>query len=335
MAVQTTIVAATFENERDARRALDALKQAGFGYDQVGVATQGQGNVNLLNDLTDLGVPQDYASYYDQQYKDGRTVVSVRPDGRDDEAHDILHRYNGYDYEHQTGYTTGSTTTTDATAADNSISMAGRSNYATTDDTTTNYTTTDATTADNSTAMAGRSTYATTNDTVADRTDADYATDEYHQPRSLRLREERLNVSKDRVQAGEVGLHKDVVTEQKTVNVPVTHEEVVIERHAVTDGTVDNTPIGEGEVIRVPVSEEQVNVSKDTVVTGEVAIGKRAVQETQQVTDTVQREEARIDQQGDAIIHGSQNDTLHGGTTYNDDTTTRTDVDDTTSRGNL
>ena len=274
--------------------------------------------MNLLNDLTDLGVPQDYASYYDQQFKNGRTVVSVRPDGRDQEAHDIMHRYNGYDYEHQTGYTTGSTTTTDATTADNSISMAGRSNYTTTNDTPTNYTTADATTADNSTAMAGRSNYATTNDTVADRTDADYAADEYHQPRSLRLREERLNVGKDRVQAGEVNLHKEVVTEQKTVNVP--------ERHAVTDGTVDNTPIGEGETIRVPVSEEQVNVSKDTVVTGEVAIGKRAVQETQQVTDTVRREEARIDQQGDAIIHGSDNDNLHTGTT---------DVDNTTDRGNL
>lgn len=301
MATHTAIVAAAFENERDARRALDALKQAGFGYDQVGVATQGQGNVNLLNDLSDLGVSRDFASYYDQEYKNGRTIVSVRPDGRDSEAHDILHRYNGYDYEHQSGYTQSSSYATDQTA----------------------------TTAATDTVTTGTAAnYATTNDRVTDRTDADYASDEFHQPRSLRLREERLNVSKERVQAGEVDLHKEVVTEQKTVNVPVTHEEVVIERHAVTDGQVDNAPIGEGEVIRVPVSEEQVNVSKDTVVTGEVAIGKRAVQETQQVTDTVRREEARIDQQGNPIVHGSQNDTLH-----ND--TTRTDIDNTTNRGNL
>ncbi|GAC1460190.1 MAG: hypothetical protein PVSMB2_19830 [Ktedonobacteraceae bacterium] len=100
----------------------------------------------------------------------------------------------------------------------------------------------------------------------------------------------------------------------------------MIERHAVTDGRVDNTPIGEGETIRVPVSEEQVSVSKNTVVTGEVAVGKRTVEETQQVTDTVRREEARIDQQGNAIIHGSQNDNLHGDTT---------NVDDTANRGNL
>ena len=272
MAVQTSIVGGVFQNESDARRALDALKQAGFGYDQVGVATQGQKNVNLQRDLTDLGVANDFASYYDQQYKSGNTVVSVRPDGRDQEAHDILHHYGAYDYEHQTGYTQ---TNVDAAHA-----------------------------------------------AVADRTATDYAQDEFHQPRSLRLREERLNVSKEQVQAGEVELHKEVVSQQQTVNVPVTHEEVVIERHAVTGGQIDNTPIGEGETIRVPVSEEQVNVSKNTVVTGEVAIGKRAVQETQQVTDTVRREEARIDQQGNPIIR-NEGDTL--------DTTT----DTTTNRGNL
>ncbi len=308
--MQTSIIAAAFENESDARRALDALKQAGFGYDQVGVATQGQSNVNLLNDLTGLGVSNDMASYYAQEYKNGRTVVSVRPDGQDQLAHDILHQYNGYDYEHQTGYNRQNSYATDQAV--------------TTDQT--NAVTNDA-------AMANRSIYATPNDTVTERTADDYAQDEYHQPRSLRLREEQLNVSKDQVQTGEVGLHKEVVSEQKTVNVPVTHEEVVIERHPVTDGQVDNTPIGEGETIRVPVSEEQVNVSKDTVVTGEVAVGKRAVQETQQVTDTVRREEARVDQQGNAIIHGSQNDNLHGGTTNVDDTTTN--VDDTTNRGNL
>ena len=42
--------------------------------------------------------------------------------------------------------------------------------------------------------------------------------------------------------------------------------------------------------MRVPVSEEQVNVTKTPVVTGEVRVGKRAVQENQQVTDTVQRD---------------------------------------------
>lgn len=41
MATQASIIAGVFEQEAQARRALSALKQAGFGYDQVGVAVQG------------------------------------------------------------------------------------------------------------------------------------------------------------------------------------------------------------------------------------------------------------------------------------------------------
>lgn len=152
------------------------------------------------------------------------------------------------------------------------------------------------------TSVSGKNTRKARANETADTTDE----------RVIRLREEQLNVNKQRVQAGEVDLRKEVVTEQKTVNVPVTHEEAFIERRAVTDATAsDTTPIGEGESIRVPLSEERINVSKETVVTGEVSIGKRAVQETQQVTDTVRREEARVEQQGDAPIHGTKSDRFH------------------------
>jgi len=60
-----------------------------------------------------------------------------------------------------------------------------------------------------------------------------------------------------------VNLRKELVTEQQTLNVPVTHEEVYIERR-VGSGQVSAAPIGEGEAIRVPVSAEQVNVTKQT-----------------------------------------------------------------------
>ena len=124
------------------------------------------------------------------------------------------------------------------------------------------------------------------------------------------------------------------MSQQQTINVPVTHEEVYIENRPVTDANVDdNTPIGEGETIRVPVTDEKVNVTKDTVVTGEVSIGKRAVQENQQVTDTVRREELRTDENGNPRVVGdaantyNTTDTDRTGTTYD---TTRTDNTDTT-----
>ena len=54
---------------------------------------------------------------------------------------------------------------------------------------------------------------------------------------SIRLHEERLNVDKERVQAGEVNVGKHVVEEEQSVEVPVSHEEVDIERRAVYDET--------------------------------------------------------------------------------------------------
>jgi uncharacterized protein (TIGR02271 family) len=119
----------------------------------------------------------------------------------------------------------------------------------------------------------------------------------------MHQRQEQLNVDKQRVQSGEVGLHKNVISEQKTIDVPVTHEEVYIERRPVANGQIDDaTPIGQDEAIHVPVSAEQVNVNKNTVVTGEVAVGKRTVQETQRVSDTVKREKLNVDQQGDIPV---------------------------------
>lgn len=114
---------------------------------------------------------------------------------------------------------------------------------------------------------------------------------------TMHLREEELDVSKHRVRTGEVTLHKEIEEETQTVNVPVTHEEVVVERRAVSAAPSDE-PIGEEETITIPVSEERVDVDKHTIVTGEVALEKRAVQETQQVTETVRKERARVDVDG-------------------------------------
>jgi uncharacterized protein (TIGR02271 family) len=117
----------------------------------------------------------------------------------------------------------------------------------------------------------------------------------------LRLHKEELDINKREVQTGEVILSKDVVEEHKTVEVPVTHEEVVIER-TVLNNEVSDSPIGSEETIRIPVSEEKIEVGKHTVVTGEVSAHKREVEEIHQVDETLRREEARIEQNGDIKI---------------------------------
>jgi uncharacterized protein (TIGR02271 family) len=117
----------------------------------------------------------------------------------------------------------------------------------------------------------------------------------------IKLREEELRVRKQVVETGEARIHKDVVIEPKTIDVPVTHEEVYVERRP-GSGLPSDQPISEGETYRIPVREEQVIIEKQPVEREEVSFGKRPVQETQRVTDTVQREEAYIEQTGDVNV---------------------------------
>ncbi len=117
----------------------------------------------------------------------------------------------------------------------------------------------------------------------------------------LELVEEELDVDTRQVQAGEVRVRKEVHTEQRNIEVPVTREEVVIERHPVTGREASGTSIGEEEV-RIPLMEEEVEVQKRAVVKEEISVGKRQVEETKTVSDSVRREEARIDSQGDVGI---------------------------------
>ncbi|HSJ37659.1 MAG TPA: YsnF/AvaK domain-containing protein [Planococcus sp. (in: firmicutes)] len=114
----------------------------------------------------------------------------------------------------------------------------------------------------------------------------------------MRLHEERLNVDKEQVKTGEVNVGKHVVEEEQSVEVPVEHDEVYVERRPVNEDATDahDTGFNENERINIPISEEQVNVSKKDVVSEEIVVGKRKVEDTETVRETVRREEADIDE---------------------------------------
>jgi uncharacterized protein (TIGR02271 family) len=120
---------------------------------------------------------------------------------------------------------------------------------------------------------------------------------------SMKLHEEQLQVHKQPVQAGEVKVRKEVVTEHKTIDVPVTREEVVVERHPVAGRAASSADIRPGEEVRIPVREEEVRVEKKPVVKEEVTVGKRQVQETERVGGNVRKEEVRVEKKGDVEVH--------------------------------
>jgi hypothetical protein len=97
---QIPIVAGVFNEEVQAKNAVDALRGASFGRDQIGVAMQSSGPAvdRLSQDLMNLGVEENRASYYYEECKAGHIVISVRPDGRDDVVRHILVENGAHDY---------------------------------------------------------------------------------------------------------------------------------------------------------------------------------------------------------------------------------------------
>ncbi len=150
--------------------------------------------------------------------------------------------------------------------------------------------------------------------------------------RTIPIREEQLHVNKQVVQTGEVVIHKRVITENKTFTIPVTREEVTIERLPVGgnsniaantqvahDQTADDRRqnpnqvdarvvdgsemLSNGGTIRILVREEQVTFNKQQVVIEEVVVRKQQIQENRELTDTLKREEVRVEHTGNIIIH--------------------------------
>lgn len=119
---------------------------------------------------------------------------------------------------------------------------------------------------------------------------------------TIRVHEEELQAQKVAQESGAVNVRKDVVEEERQLDVPVMREEVQVNRRAVSgDVSPDDTAFREsGDTIRVPVVEERVEVRKVPHVVEEIEISKRAVQGTERVSDTVRREEVRVEEEGTA-----------------------------------
>jgi uncharacterized protein (TIGR02271 family) len=194
-----------------------------------------------------MGVPEEHARYYEDEARAGKTLVTVRADGRYEDAQRILRAQGAYDVESRaSGLTSGKTDMNRPASSD-----------------------------------------------------------------TLQLREEELVATKRSVETGAVQIGKDVVSEERTLEVPVTREEITIERMPVERRPSDRPMEERSETISVPVHEERVELEKRTVVYEEVGVGKRDVNDVEQVSGTVRREEARIDHQGETHT-GSWNQVMPG-----------------------
>jgi len=110
--------------------------------------------------------------------------------------------------------------------------------------------------------------------------------------------EEDLTAVKRPVSRGAVRIQKELVTENKTITVPVTEERVRVTQ--VDTNEMIGTDVGDAfqeGVIEVPLTGEEVELQKTARKTGEVVVEKEAVQHTEEVAGEVRREEVRVDDQ--------------------------------------
>ena len=112
--------------------------------------------------------------------------------------------------------------------------------------------------------------------------------------RVLTRAEEEVRVRTREVSRGDARITKHVTTEH--VSQPVTrhHEEVVVERRPVQAGTSSDASLSEDE-IRIPLKAEEVVVEKRPVVKEELVVGKRLVEDRDEVETEVRKEEINIE----------------------------------------
>ncbi len=110
--------------------------------------------------------------------------------------------------------------------------------------------------------------------------------------------EEQLRVGTERVQAGRARLRTFVVTENVTQTVPVTHEQVRVEREPITDANIGQAMDGQAiseEEHEVVLHEERPVVAKEAVPVERVRLDKQTVTEQQTVGGEVRKEQVEVE----------------------------------------
>lgn len=255
-------------------------------------AAAGAAAAGLAGALVGMGIPKDEAEYYESEFQAGRTLVTVNAPGRETEARGILQRFGAHDRSsaEMSGTTTSSSAMAGSTGSACNVGTAGKSSSQSFAGTSSHA---------SESALRGSSTSTGGSKSFAGSTGDACSTGSHQHGQSVKAVSEELNVKKVPKQ-GEVEVRKEVHTEHKTIEVPVTREEVVVERtHPGTHATAGS--LGSQE-IRVPVREEEIRVEKTPVVKEEVRVSKRQVQDTQRVSENLRKEEIKVDTKGNASV---------------------------------
>ena len=137
---------------------------------------------------------------------------------------------------------------------------------------------------------------------VSERFDSEYDVTQPTRQRGTQVAEmtrseEQLRVGTEKVATGKARLRKYVVTEQQNVTVPVTREEVRVERQPI-NGDADD--IGDDEAEVTTYAERPV-VRTEKVATEKLRLVKETVTDDETVSGEVRKEQVDVDVDDDAL----------------------------------
>ncbi|AKN31201.1 hypothetical protein Ccar_10195 [Clostridium carboxidivorans P7] len=137
--------------------------------------------------------------------------------------------------------------------------------------------------------IAQSSTYKNRDETILKETSHDVSTDV-----KMQLRKEQMKISKDKIQTGEVSIHKEVLTKEENITVPVKQEELVIEKKVFDPQSHDESK-AHTETIRIPISKERIDIHKEPVTLEDVSVSKHKYKEIKHITETLKKEIPHVD----------------------------------------
>src|ERR1700731_2639812 len=110
-----TTVVGVFRDRSMAEQAMQALANAGFDPENIRFSGTGAtggfldgirsllsgptaNDSNMTNDLSEMGLSEEEARYYSGEHSNGNTILTVKAEGRDQEATSIMLQYGAYNY---------------------------------------------------------------------------------------------------------------------------------------------------------------------------------------------------------------------------------------------
>ena len=214
-------------------------------------AAAGAAAAGLTGALIGMGLSKDEAEFYESEIQAGRTIVTIQARGRRQEALNLVREHGGYDMYSRNSFDRSTDTTYGSLSDLTTVRNEDQDSCCSTGD-------------------VSESGHMVDSTTVQDR-------------------EEKINMRTPPVDTGDVTGRKEFPAERQTIDVPVTREEIVIQRRPGTGAEITEEDLNDNEKIRVPERSGRVDVQKVTVVADGVSVGVRSVQSTQRVDQDLRK----------------------------------------------